>query len=356
MESGAPFSQHAAVRLDTLDAMRGVAAMAVLFHHLAFPGFGRAYLAVDLFFLLSGYVMGHAYEARLNSGLGLRRFMRERLIRLYPLIFLGALLGYAAAVSNHAQVRLANVALVSQLLFLPGLARGPYIFMLNGLQWSLFFEIVANAAHAAWLKVVRTPVLAAGVAVAALVVLAAAAHYTRLSGGLSKQTFVVGLVRVVFSYGAGLAIYRIHKAGRLPRISAPWWLLVLAPLALIAVISQTRAPWWADAVMICVAFPLVLAAAVNAAVPRRWLPLAAFSGFISYPLYALQMPLFSAARHALIERGLPTSKPIWLAFAVAMVGLAWLVGRFYDAPVRAWMSRVIPRVRPSGALQPQASS
>jgi len=44
----------------------------------------RGYLAVDFFFMLSGFVLAHAYEERLRSGMKAWRFMRTRIIRLYP--------------------------------------------------------------------------------------------------------------------------------------------------------------------------------------------------------------------------------------------------------------------------------
>lgn len=77
----------------TLDGLRGVAAGTVLIYH--FPSLWSpasapsAYLAVDLFFLMSGFVIEHAYGQRLATGLGVRRFLLLRLIRLYPLYLVG---------------------------------------------------------------------------------------------------------------------------------------------------------------------------------------------------------------------------------------------------------------------------
>ena len=80
-----------------LDGMRGIAARAVLFHH--FPPirhsalFHNGLLAVDMFFLLSGFVIAHAYDERLAAGLGMRAFMLARYIRLWPIMTLGVMAG-----------------------------------------------------------------------------------------------------------------------------------------------------------------------------------------------------------------------------------------------------------------------
>src|ERR1700761_6004380 len=76
-----------------LDGLRGVAAIAVMLHHfrpLTAPWlFAHGYLAVDLFFLLSGFVIAHAYDARFRKGLGVPAFLVIRLIRLWPMIAFG---------------------------------------------------------------------------------------------------------------------------------------------------------------------------------------------------------------------------------------------------------------------------
>ena len=90
----------------TLDALRGIAAIGVLVFHMgpiftpiAAPG---GYLAVDLFFMMSGVVLSHAYEARFRAGMGTLDFMRARLIRLYPLYLAGALLRHRGGIGELA--------------------------------------------------------------------------------------------------------------------------------------------------------------------------------------------------------------------------------------------------------------
>jgi peptidoglycan/LPS O-acetylase OafA/YrhL len=79
-----------------MDGIRGIAAILVaLFHfratflHYDNNVIGDGYLAVDLFFVLSGFVLAHAYEHRFARGMTTFEFMRARVIRLYPLYFVG---------------------------------------------------------------------------------------------------------------------------------------------------------------------------------------------------------------------------------------------------------------------------
>ena len=80
-----------------LDGLRGVAALIVIVYHV-FECFDwspvpHGYLAVDFFFVLSGFVIGYAYDSRWQEGLSVARFFKRRLIRLHPMVILGALIG-----------------------------------------------------------------------------------------------------------------------------------------------------------------------------------------------------------------------------------------------------------------------
>ena len=88
---------------DLLDGLRGVAALMVIWYHIfegyAFAGgsiietFNHGYLAVDFFFILSGFVIGYAYDDRWGRNLTMKSFFKRRLIRLHPMVIMGAVLG-----------------------------------------------------------------------------------------------------------------------------------------------------------------------------------------------------------------------------------------------------------------------
>src|SRR5574344_3063257 len=86
---------------DLLDGLRGVAALLVLWYHV-FEGYqfagnqpiikttNHGYLAVDFFFILSGFVISYAYDDRILKTMTLKNFFKRRLIRLHPMVVLGA--------------------------------------------------------------------------------------------------------------------------------------------------------------------------------------------------------------------------------------------------------------------------
>jgi len=134
-----------------LDALRGVAAACVMLWHIqwTFGGpqdFGHAQLAVDLFFILSGFVISHSYAARLKSGaMTFGDYVIRRIVRLYPLIALGTAIGLAHALAYGPQSKL------HALILLPlGLAAIPVpsasLMPLDPPSWSLFFEMFGSVA------------------------------------------------------------------------------------------------------------------------------------------------------------------------------------------------------------------
>lgn len=82
-----------------LDGLRGVAALIVMWYHVfegyAFAGntmienFNHGYLAVDFFFMLSGFVISYAYDDRWGGSFTMKDFFKRRLIRLHPMVIMG---------------------------------------------------------------------------------------------------------------------------------------------------------------------------------------------------------------------------------------------------------------------------
>jgi peptidoglycan/LPS O-acetylase OafA/YrhL len=154
----------------TLDAMRGVAAICVMFYHFNAwlspkPLLPSSYLAVDLFFLLSGFVIAHAYNGRLGGGMTLLTFVRIRLIRLFPVYLIGTGLGLAYFLLRMrlepgkpiGLVYLGRETLLS-VLMLPqiGKATLPGLYPFDPAAWSLFLEVLANIAYAAVFRLITT--------------------------------------------------------------------------------------------------------------------------------------------------------------------------------------------------------
>src|SRR5665647_103794 len=142
----------------SLDAIRGVAAMFVLALHgpELFGGvnFPKSYLAVDLFFVMSGFVLSAAYDKNLLSRkLSVIEFIKIRLIRLYPLYFLALIpeiLGKFYIELHSAHLNLMDFAfeIVLSLFMIPSPTPGTYLFPLNPLSWTIFFELIVNGLYA----------------------------------------------------------------------------------------------------------------------------------------------------------------------------------------------------------------
>ncbi len=136
-------------RFVTLDALRGAGAVTVMAGH-AGPLLGGYtpplyYLAVDMFFVLSGFVISHAYDDKMAAGMRPLEFLRARVKRLYPIYLVGLLLGLVSVLfSNPHALSLTQAALTffCGLFALPSPPMEPLgaLFPLNGPYWSLFFE------------------------------------------------------------------------------------------------------------------------------------------------------------------------------------------------------------------------
>jgi peptidoglycan/LPS O-acetylase OafA/YrhL len=334
-----------------LDGLRGVAAVGVVtFHFLEMViwnysklWIGHGFLAVDFFFCLSGFVMGYAYDDRIEK-MGLWSFLKARLIRLHPLVVLGAVLGLIAFYANPFGVtpgygpgKVALMFAASLLLIPYGVMneRGQNLFSLNAPAWSLFWEYVANVVFGIVLYRLRRGALLA-LTVAAAVLLCWVGHRAgNLLGGWSARSFWDGGARVAFSFMAGLLVYRM--GWRLRTRLGFGALSVLLMLAL--VMPYAKGGWIREAAVIVVYFPLLVALGAGATVSPRVERLCKFSGDLSYPLYMTHYAVIwiwgdFADKHKLAAGGLA---PYVICGVATMVAFAWLVMVVYDKPVRTYL-------------------
>lgn len=319
--------------------MRGVAALAVVAFHIGgHAGYANmapyGYIAVDLFFMLSGFVIGNAYEAKLRSGdLSWRTFITIRFARLYPELALGCALGWLANPAAPLSIAL------RQFLLVPSLS-DQNLFPLNPVFWSLLFEILINAIHAAIASRLSTRLLGYGTIIAGVVFLFLSWRSGGPGVGWGASTFFGGLARVSWGYGVGLLVYRF-KARLRPLGIAPG--LCLLPVALLLFSPNLGFTTLQLVGTLFIALPLVLVLGV--AVPSRGNEsgLLVWLGALSYPLYAIHYPLLQIAIDAFPLRGLPL---VWAAIGLGAVLLATIAERWFERPVRRWLrSRVSDRDR-----------
>ncbi|MBH0113253.1 acyltransferase [Novosphingobium sp. YJ-S2-02] len=270
-------------RMIGLDALRGIAAFAVLGFHVdakfgGFEAFARGYLAVDLFFMLSGFVLDMAYAGHMEF----RRFIVARIKRVWPTMAVGAMLGFIVFAVQGVVLPL---NLVATLLFLPLFTPIDVAFVLNRCAWSIFFELVANGAHALVFRRLSTIILVA-LTVACFAVVAALSAKTSLEVvGARSNSFFYGFARVGFSYLGGILLSRFSSDLRIPAVQGG---LFIFPAVVIA-LALCSAPSVFDAAVVASINPLVI---VILARSKDWSNAALSAlGQISFPLYAVHYPI-----------------------------------------------------------------
>lgn len=318
-------------RMFQLDAFRGIAAFIIVFYHLTIVyrlngPFERGYLFVDLFFLLSGFVLAVSTEKKLNSGIGAFEFTRARFIRLWPLVAVGA----GVAVLRAFSIGMADPLtllwwLALDLLMIPSLAgTGPF-YRYNGPQWTLFYELLANFAHALVLKRVPTKTMLA----LALVMGAWLVHTVRLHGSDTMgvdaptwKTWWMALPRVGFSYVLGVWIGRKYVEGfRTP--SLPWWLALVVPVAgIMAVPYLPFSKATGDLLFVVLLLPPSMWLIAMAQPPQPLRAPMEWLGNFSLPLYCVHLTVL-----VWISEVFGRSMPVWIGALAAACVVAYVFSR-----------------------------
>ncbi len=304
-------------RLYGLDALRGLAAIVVVLFHLGLPIAG-AHLAVDFFFMLSGFVMARTYEERLRTGsLSPGKFLAARYRRLWGWMALGTSLGLMAmAIGGDLSGDLLLAwALMVAMVPAVNLAATPYL--LNQPLWSIVYELLANAVHALGLARLGKRALALLALGCALGLAHAIANYGFPRGGFADYHWLV-LWRVGLGYVLGVLIWRLW--GDMPPLKVPpATALALLPGYVLAVwlLEVWQAPQpFAPLLFIVVLAPLMMFGGMGARLTGTGRELAAGLGALSFPLYALHYPAIMVLQQ-------PYGLPVFIALAAG----GWLVFR-----------------------------
>jgi len=255
MTSAAPSATRPAAsgerfHVEALDGLRGIAALSVMFYH-AWVFNAQGWMAVDFFYCLSGFVIAMAYEGKLRSGLPFLRYVSWRLMRVYPMLAVGGVIGLLAWRTGEAIPFLSaaspttfTLAWLAHMLLIPFYGQEK-AFPFNNVQWSILYELLANALHALFLPVLTNRVLMGVLAVSGAVLAWRTFALGTMNWGFDLRHIDVGLARMGYSFFAGVLLYRLRTAilPRLPRV--PFWLLAAA----IFVLTSLRFPvlrrlWW----------------------------------------------------------------------------------------------------------------
>ncbi len=361
---------------ELLDGLRGVAALLVVWYHVfegyAFAGGGlitgmnHGYLAVDFFFILSGFVIGYAYDDRWEKTLTMKDFFKRRLIRLHPMVIMGAVLGVITfCVQGRVQwdgTQVATSAIMLSLLcgmfLLPALPGSAHevrgngeMFPLNGPSWSLFFEYIGNILYALFLRRLSTKALVGvNVVLGVLLVWFACGDVAGIGcigvgWTLDGVNFLGGSLRMLFPFTTGLTLSRVFKPVKVR--GAVWICSVVLLLLFCVPFIEGQEPFCMnglfEAFCIVLVFPvLIVLGASGATTDRHSTRICKFLGDISFPLYIVHYPFMYLFYAWLIENGYSGFAETWqmsLAVYVWNVIVAWACLKLYDEPVRKWLTK-----------------
>lgn len=361
-------------RYEILDGLRGVAAMLVIWYHF-FEGFATShtdqmmnhgYLAVDFFFVLSGFVIGYAYDGRWKNGkMTASRFMLRRVIRLHPMVILSVVLGALAYWMQGSvkwdgtpvSVSMLLLSLVLGLILIPvypgtgAEVRGNgEMFPLNGPSWSLFFEYIGSILYGVVLHrlgrtVLTWVVLLSGIGLASCAIgNMSGAYHIGVGWSMADWGWIGGFLRLSFSFGMGLLLTRNFRPRR---IRGAFWICSAAIAIMLACpYVGGPEPSVANAVydLVCtlVIFPAVVyTGACGMTTDRFSTSVCNFMGKLSYPVYIIHYPVMYLFYAWVWANGLSFGE-VWWVCALLFPGIilmAWGALKLYDEPVRRYLTR-----------------
>jgi peptidoglycan/LPS O-acetylase OafA/YrhL len=323
-------------RLVEVDALRGVAAMAVVLFHLTTrymelysfkspPSFSFAYghYGVNLFFIISGFVIFMTLEKTVRP----LDFVVSRFSRLFPVYWVAIILTFALTHALGLPGKLVSLgAAAANMLMLHNLFRVPHV---DGVYWTLEVELLFYFGMFFLFRI-----RGLGWIHGALMVLLA----TRLLYFAMKQAFGIDLPWILYRlsilafipwFAIGISIY-LATSRKGPGV----W---NAPARTVAMAIATL--WIVDSMGLA-ALALAMAAVVYLAASGQltWLrnPVLVWLGAISYPLYLIHENIGWSVQLRLVDMGVPTDLIILVTLALAL-GLASLLNRIVEKPAMRWI-------------------
>lgn len=353
-----------------LDGLRGIAAIIVVTFHLTEPlGTGHldilvnhGYLAVDFFFLLSGFVIGFAYDDRWQK-MTFRTFFKRRIFRLQPMVVLGMTLGAIGFYFTDSAIwplihtiplwKMLLVMLIGYTVLPVPLSmdiRGwQEMHPLNSVGWSLFFEYIANILYALIIRKFSMKTLSLFVLIAAVALahMAITSPNGDVSGGwtLNGEQVYIGFIRTMYPFFAGLLLSRVSQPTRIKHAFL-WCSLLVALILYMPRIGGADHLWMNgvyESVCIIFIFPLIVYMGASGVIfSKTEYRICKFLGDISYPLYLVHYPLvyFYVAWISNSEGvTLVDALPYALLILIGGIVLAYASLKWYDQPVRKWLRR-----------------
>ena len=380
-----------------LDGLRGAAALMVLWYHVfegfAFAGgtaietFNHGHLGVDFFFMLSGFVISYAYDDRwktTSGGLSIGAFFKRRLIRLQPMVVMGALIGLVTYLiqggvrwdGTQMPIHWTMIAFLLAMFLIPAYPGAPYdvrgngeMYPLNGPSWSLFFEYIGNILYALFIRKLSNKKLAALVGVTGILWIAFVVFdisgYDMIGIGWTLDTanFFGGLLRMLFPFSLGMLLARnFNKTTRLQdnkttcRDVTPvaskiitnniFWIAIIVMFVLFSMPYITKTGSISlngiyELACIILVFPFIVWFGAAGNITSKFsTKVCKFLGDISYPLYIVHYPVMYLFYSWLIDNKLYSLGETWQVVLLVMatnIALAYACLKLYDEPIRRWL-------------------
>ncbi|HEY4324640.1 MAG TPA: acyltransferase [Mucilaginibacter sp.] len=355
-----------------LDGLRGVASVLVIFYHV-FETLGggkfkqlinHGYLAVDFFFLLSGFVVAYAYDDRWDR-MTIWDFCKRRLVRLQPMVIIGSVIGAALfyfqvsaafpAIAGTPVWEMLLVMVIGATLIPVGHSldiRGwGEMHPLNGPAWSLFFEYIANLLYALVFSRLSKLLLSIFVVLAAgnLVYYLVWGGHGDLIGGwsLDGRQLYIGFTRVLFPFFGGVLLCRLGMMVRLK--NAFWWASLLIIIALCIPRIGDRPHSWMngiyEAAIVIFIFPLIVSIGAGGILHTiKSQKICKFLGDISYPLYITHYPLIYCFTAWVVKNHIQMdgqSLLVGFLLIIVSITIAYACLKLYDEPVREWLKKKV---------------
>jgi peptidoglycan/LPS O-acetylase OafA/YrhL len=357
-----------------LDGLRGVASIMVIGLHVfeAFTGGNRfiqiinhGYLAVDFFFLLSGFVVAYAYDDRWNK-MTTWDFFKRRLVRLQPMVVMGSVIGAALFYFQKSPEYFPLIAGTPVwkvlLLMVIGATLLPVpismdirgwqeMHPLNGPAWSLFFEYIANILYALIVRHFSKLLLSIFVSLAACMMIGYLCWGPQgdLIGGwaLNADQLFVGFTRLLYPFFAGVLLCRLGK--RIHVKNAFFWCSLLIVICMSVPRLGDETHLWKnglyEAFCVIVIFPIIVSMGAGGVLhTARSARICKFLGDISYPLYITHYPIIYIYTAWVVNNKKTInleSMALGLLVVIVSISLAYACLKLYDEPVREWLKKKV---------------
>jgi peptidoglycan/LPS O-acetylase OafA/YrhL len=332
---------HEKKRVFELDLVRGLAAIIVVIFHTPqfFGGFSipHGYLAVDLFFMLSGWVMTHSYRLRILEGMSFRSFCIARFARLYPLYILSLLIAltyqsFVLLKGHSGDIKIA--CLVPNLIMVPCIGGGA-IFPFDTPAWSIFWEIFANIF---WFALLHIAVRREVVIYLISIVISISIIYNQNAwlGGFDSSNFIDGSIRALMGFYCGCLIYDFWESKKARYVifatiitSTAFFIINLTN----GIFDKTLG---IDLLIVFTVAPLIILICSHYKFGIHEKSLGAWIGDISYSIYLLHLPLsyFFQSTIKRIGYTIPSNITIGVVFLLIIMLIGATVYKFFEIPSR----------------------